>query len=106
MIGITSRENLEYLKSLGVHEVIDYKREDEVTGVDALIDLVGGETLSRSYSVMKKGGVLATTVQPIDESAAKRAGIRTVHVVMKRNAADLSELTRLVQEGAFKPRVS
>jgi len=66
---------------------------------------VGGETLARSYAVVKKGGVLATTVQPIDESAANRAGIRAVHVVMRRNAADLAELARLVERGAIKPRL-
>ena len=48
-----------------------------------VVDLVDGETPSRSYAVAKKGGVLATTVQPIDESAAKRAGIRAIQVVMK-----------------------
>ena len=90
------------------NEVIDYKREhfeDKVTAMDAVVDLVGGETLARSYAVVKKGGTLATTVQPIDESAAKRAGIRAVHVVMTRNAADLTELARLVENGVVKPRL-
>lgn len=108
VIGTAAEADIEYLKSLGVEEVIDYKREDfedKVTGVDAVIDLVGGETLSRSYAVVKRGGVLATTVQPIDESAAKRAGIRAVQVIMKRNATDLEELARLVEKGALKPRL-
>jgi len=93
---------------LGIDEVVDYKRErfeDKAAGTDAVIDLVGGETLARSYAVVKKGGVLATTVQPIDESAAKRAGIRAVQVIMKRNAADLAELARLVEKGVLRPRL-
>ncbi len=108
VIGTAAAEDIEYLKSLRVKEVIDYKRdrfEDKISGVDAVVDLVGGETLSRSYAVIKKGGVLATTVQPIDESAAKRVGIRAVQVIMKRNAADLAELARLVEKGALKPRL-
>jgi NADPH:quinone reductase-like Zn-dependent oxidoreductase len=108
VIGTASGADIEYLKSLGVDEVVDYKRdrfEDKATGIDAVVDLVGGETLARSYAVVKKGGVLATTVQPIDESAAKRAGIRAVQVIMTRKAADLAELARLVQEGALKPRL-
>jgi NADPH:quinone reductase-like Zn-dependent oxidoreductase len=94
---------------LGLDEVIDYQHErfeDKAAGVDAVVDLVGGDTLARSYAVAKKGGVLATTVQPIDESAAKRAGIRAVQVIMKRNAADLAELASLVEKGAVKPRLS
>jgi hypothetical protein len=53
--------------------------------MNAVVDLVGGETLRRSYVVVKKGGVLATIVQPIDESAAKRARIRAIqHEVILR----------------------
>ena len=107
VIGTASEGDIEYLKSLAVDEIVDYKREpfeDKATGVDAVVDLVGGETLARSYSVVKKGGVLATTVQPIDQSAATRVGIRAVQVIMKRNAADLAELARLVEKGALKPR--
>lgn len=108
VIGTATGVDIEYLKSLGVDEIIDYKRErfeDKASGVDAVVDLVGGETLARSYSVVKKGGVLATTVQPIDETAAKRAGIRAVQVIMRHNAADLAELARLVEKGAVKPRL-
>jgi NADPH:quinone reductase-like Zn-dependent oxidoreductase len=108
VVGTATGADITYLKSLGVDKVIDYTRdrfEAKATGMDAAVDLVGGDTLSRSYAVVKKGGVLATTVQPIDESAAKRAGIRAVQVVMTRNAADLAELARLVEEGALKPRL-
>jgi len=70
-----------------------------------VIDLVGGDTLNRSYAVVKKGGVIASTVQALDESRARNTGLRAVHVVMKRSAADLTELSRLVQQGIVKPRV-
>jgi NADPH:quinone reductase-like Zn-dependent oxidoreductase len=108
VVGTATGTDIEYLKSLGVDEVIDYRRErfeGKATEMDAVVDLVGGETLSRSYAVVKKGGVLATTVQQIDESAAKRTGIRAVQVLMKRNAADLAELARLVEKGRLKPRL-
>jgi NADPH:quinone reductase-like Zn-dependent oxidoreductase len=109
VIGTATGPDLDYLKSLHVDEVIDFKRErfeEKAGGVDAVVDLVGGETLARSYAVVKKGGVLVTTVQPVDESAAKQAGIRAVQMFMKRNAADLAELSRLVEKGAVKPRLS
>lgn len=109
VIGTATGPDLDYLKSLHVDEVIDFKRErfeEKAGGVDAVVDLVGGETLARSYAVVKKGGVLVTTVQPVDESAAKQAGVRAVQMFMKRNAADLAELARLVEKGAVKPRLS
>ena len=108
VIGTATGSDIAYLKSAGIDEVVDYNREsfeNKATGIDAVIDLVGGETLARSYSVIKKGGVLATTVGPLDESAANMAGIRAVQVIMKRNSADLAELAQLVEKGALKPRL-
>ena len=108
VIGTAGNADIEYLKSLGLDEVIDYQRErfeDKAAGVDAVVDLVGGDTLARSYAVVENGGVLASTVQAIDESAAKRTGIHAVQVIMKRDAADLAELASLVEEGAIKPRL-
>jgi NADPH:quinone reductase-like Zn-dependent oxidoreductase len=108
VVGSASGEDMDYLKSIGVDDVIDFARErfeEKVSEADAVVDLVGGETLKRSYDVVKPGGTLVTTVQPIDESEAKRAGIRAVHVVMRRNAADLAELAKLVESGAVTPRL-
>jgi NADPH:quinone reductase-like Zn-dependent oxidoreductase len=34
--------------------------ENKANGMDVVVDLVDGETPSRSYAVAKKGGVLAT----------------------------------------------
>jgi NADPH:quinone reductase-like Zn-dependent oxidoreductase len=104
----TGADDIAYLTSLGVEQVIDFKKErfeEQAHGADAVVDLVGGDTLARSYAVVKKGGVVATTVQPIDEAAAKQAGIRAVQVLMKRSAADLHELARLVDQGHLKPRL-
>jgi NADPH:quinone reductase-like Zn-dependent oxidoreductase len=109
VIGTASGTDIEYLKSIGIEDAIDYERErfeQKVNNVDAVVDLVGGETLARSYGVVKRGGVLATTVQPIDDAVASRAGIRAVHVVMRRGAADLAELANLVQKGTVKPRLA
>jgi NADPH:quinone reductase-like Zn-dependent oxidoreductase len=109
VIGTASGADIEYLKSLDVDDIVDYKRErfeDKAGGVDAVVDLVGGDTLARSYAVVKRGGVLVTTVQPVDESVAKQAGIRAVQMFMKRNAADLAELAALVEKAGVQPRLA
>ena len=108
VVGTATGDDIKYLQSIRVDEIIDYKKEhfdNKVRNADGVVDLVGGETLTRSYTVVKKGGVLVTTVQPVDQSAATKAGIRGVHIVMKRNAADLGEIARLVEKGAVKPRL-
>jgi NADPH:quinone reductase-like Zn-dependent oxidoreductase len=109
VIGTASDQDVSYLKSLGVEQVIDYKHErfeEKAHEIDAVVDLVGGDTLARSYSIVKKGGTLVSTVQQIDESAAKQAGISGSSFVMKRNAPDLAEMAKLVDQGVVKPRVS
>jgi len=108
VIGTASGEDLVYLRALGHVQVIDYKQErfEGVGQVDAVLDLIGGETATRSYAVVKKGGVMVSTVGAANAELAARAGIRGVNVTMKRSAADLSELAGLVERGDVKPRMA
>ena len=104
----TGAEDIQYLKSIGTDQIIDFKQErfeEKVHDVDAVVDLVGGDTQKRSFAVLKKGSIIISTVQPVDESAAKQAGVRGQLIVMQRNASDLRELASLVEKGAVKPRL-
>lgn len=102
-----SGEDAVYLRSLGDIQVLDYKQErfEAVGQVDAVLDLIGGETSTRSYALVKKGGVLVSTVGAADAELAARAEIRCANVVMKRSAADLLELARLVEASDVTPRM-
>lgn len=106
VIANAASRDAAYLRDLGVAQVIDHhteRFEDRVKGVDAVIDLVGGDPLARSLAVLRKGGVVATTVGPLDPAGTTRHGVRAVHIVMQKNAPDLEELARLVDEGILKP---
>ena len=107
VIGTAAGEDVEYLRSLGHVQVVDYKNErfETVGQVDAVLDLIGGETATRSVAVVKKGGVLVSTVGGANAELAARAGIHGVNMVSKGNAADLSELAGLVERGDVKPRM-
>jgi NADPH:quinone reductase-like Zn-dependent oxidoreductase len=107
VIGTASGEDVVYLRALGHVQVVDYKQErfETVGQVDAVLDLVGGETATRSLAVIKKGGVLVSTVGAANAELAAQAGIRAVNMVSHGNAADLSELARLVEHGDVKPRM-
>jgi NADPH:quinone reductase-like Zn-dependent oxidoreductase len=107
VIATASSENESYVRGLGADQVVDYRKvrfEDVVRDVDAVLDLIGGDTQKRSLGVLKPGGVLATTVglpSPPSESAARR--VRTTSYVIEPNAARLTEMARLIDEGALKP---
>jgi NADPH:quinone reductase-like Zn-dependent oxidoreductase len=107
VIGTGSDEDIVYLRSLGHVQVVDYKHErfEAVGLVDAVLDLIGGETATRSFAVVKKGGVMVSTVGGANAELAAQAGIRAVNMVSKGNAADLSELAGFVDRGDVKPRM-
>src|SRR5579864_8876198 len=107
VIGTATGEDIAYLRTLGHVQVVDYKQErfEAVGQVDAVLDLIGGETATRSFAIVKKGGVIVSTVGAANAELAARAGIRGVNMVSKGNAADLSELAGFVERGVLKPRM-
>jgi NADPH:quinone reductase-like Zn-dependent oxidoreductase len=109
IIATAAHRDFDYLKSLGAKQLIDYKKErfeTQIRNVDAAVDLVGGDTLARTYSVVKKGGIVVSTVEPTDETLTQHYGIQGSHIVMKRNASDLNELVKMVEKGILKPRIA
>ncbi|HLY10368.1 MAG TPA: NADP-dependent oxidoreductase [Planctomycetota bacterium] len=108
VMATASSEDLPELKQLGAYEVIDYKSErfeDRVKGVDAVVDLVGGETLARSYSVVKPGGIVVSIVGPPDQHQLQLKQIRGQFYRMQRDADDLKKLADLIHRGTLKVRV-
>jgi len=108
VIANASAEDSEYLKRIGAKQVIDYKTErfeDLVQNLDAVIDLVGGETAKRSYSVVKKDGILLSTVGAVDPKEAEKFGIRVESFLMKPDARELEKLANFFDQGIILPRV-
>ena len=67
VIATASARNRDFLHELGADEFIDYtttRFEDVVHDVDLVFDLVGGDTLQRSWQVIKLGGTLVSVVSP------------------------------------------
>ncbi len=61
VIGTASARNQDFLRELGTNEVIDYtstRFEDVLHDVDIVLDTIGGDTMERSWGVLKKGGLL------------------------------------------------
>src|SRR5437016_4332545 len=75
------RSSFDYLRSIGVDPVIDYRRErfeEKLRDIDVVLDPLGGETQARSWGVLKRGGMLINLIEDVDEKAARKAGVRTV----------------------------
>lgn len=76
--------DLERARSLGVSHPIDYRTqrfEDMARDMDFVFDTVGGETLKRSWSVVKRGGAIASLHVPPPAEALAAAGLRAPWIV-------------------------
>ncbi len=82
VITTASERNLDFAQQLGAEQVIDYRSvrfEESVRKVDfVLVDTDGGETLERSWAVLKAGGRWSsTTGRATSKLQACRWSIRT-----------------------------
>lgn len=109
VIGTASEKNLEFLKSIGADEVIDYKHqrfEDIVNNVDVVLDTVGGDTFERSWGVLKPGGFLVTTVASIPEGEPEKRGKHAKRVATQSNGKELAQIAAIIDEREIKPIVT
>lgn len=109
VFATASDADIDYLKRLGVKEIINFQKErfeDRVNDVDVVLDLVGGDVLRRSFEVVKRGGIVASTVGPFDEKLAKDKGVRMVSFLAQQNSEDLDSMIRLVEQKVLKPRIN
>ncbi|MCY0146170.1 NADP-dependent oxidoreductase [Hoeflea sp. G2-23] len=102
----TSDKNADLVRSLGADKVIDYKTEkfDELlSDYDVVFDMMGGETMNRSFKVLKKGGVLVSIKGQDSEGNAEKHGVRFEAFFMSPDGAQLAELSALIEAGTVKP---
>ncbi len=109
VIATTSTANLDVVRSLGADEVVDYSAsrfEDTVRDVDVVLDTVGGDVTDRSWSVLRKGGILVSAAGMPQPERAEQHGVRTSGVQAPPAIRPiLDQLAALVVEGRLKPLV-
>ncbi|HEX7734327.1 MAG TPA: NADP-dependent oxidoreductase [Ktedonobacteraceae bacterium] len=107
VIATASARNRDFLRELGASAVIDYtttRFEEVVHGVDLVFDLVGGDTLVRSWQVVKPGGVLVSVVSPRPSFAeAKAHDVRPVWFIVEPNREQLIQIGALIDAGQIRP---
>lgn len=125
-----SASNKDLVTSLGADVVIDYRKdafEKAISGYDAVLNSLDGETLEKSLDVLKPGGHLISISGPPDPVFAKQQGLnwalqlvvrlisssirrkakaRQVNysfLFMKADGAQLRKITTLLEAGTIKP---
>lgn len=103
-----SKNDTEYVKSLGADEVIDFKSEafeEKLKDFDAVFDTVGGETQEKSFKVLKTGGILVSMVGQPNTELAKSKDIKAIGQATDITPERLSRLTALIESQKVKPQV-
>jgi NADPH:quinone reductase-like Zn-dependent oxidoreductase len=109
VVATASAANLDFLRELGAHRVIDYRadRFEDVAGEqDVVIDLIGNvadDTGSRSLQVLRRGGMLVnapTGSWPTMAEEAGAAGVRATGYNVAPDAGILAVIARLIDDGA------
>lgn len=103
-------DDQDLIRRLGADIAIDYKGqrfEDIAQDMDCVFDLVDGETRDRSWSVIKAGGILVSTLSEPDADTAKAHGVRAApHWLARPNTVQLGAIGDLVASGVVSVTVA
>jgi NADPH:quinone reductase-like Zn-dependent oxidoreductase len=109
VIGTAVAKDIDFVQQLGADEVIDYQKkrfDDFVSNVDIVLDVIGGETQERSWKILKKGGILISTVGIASKDAPEKYGVRAKAFVAHPDGGQLAQIAVLIDSGKLKPVVS
>jgi NADPH:quinone reductase-like Zn-dependent oxidoreductase len=129
-VATTARtKDVDKVQSLGADEVIDFTTTDfadVLSGYDVVLDSLGPESLEKSLTVLKPGGLAISVVGPPDAAfatqlgmplfkpvmaalsrkvrgRAKKLGVRYSFFFMKASGAQLEKLAALYDNGTLRP---
>jgi len=108
VITTASAKDLTYARGLGADGVIDYRArqfEEQVKDIDAVLDTVGGETLGRSYGVLKRGGILVSAAARPSKEKAEQHGVRALFFLVEVTTERLRKIAELIDAGGLKTEV-
>ncbi len=127
----TSTKNLDFVRSLGADEVVDYTKEqldDRVRDLDMVLDTLGYASEIASLGLVKRGGIVVGVAGLPDVAFARanlaaplvpaiwfmtrkrrraeaRTGSRFAWIFMRPDADQLAEIARWIDAGTLRPIV-
>jgi NADPH:quinone reductase-like Zn-dependent oxidoreductase len=107
-IATAGTRDVDYVRGLGADKVVDYQKqrfEDEVRDADAVLDLVGGETQTRSFQILRPGGKLISTVSQPDQDQATQYGMTAAFFLVEVTTERLRKIATLIDAGEIETRI-
>ena len=114
VVAVAGLESEDFVRGLGADEFIDY-RSGAVAGdvtraaggtVDALLDLVGGEQLEAFAALVRDGGRIVSTLEPVGPHRWAERSIRSRFLYVRPDGDQLAELVGRRGRGELQVRLS
>ena len=109
VITTSSAANLDFLRGLGADQTIAYtttRFEDVLRDIDVVLDAVGGDTVERSWPVLRQGGAMISVTTPIPEDQLREHGVRGGFFIVEPDREQLEEMAKLIDSGSLKAIVA
>ncbi|WP_371619886.1 NADP-dependent oxidoreductase [Streptomyces sp. NBC_00454] len=112
VIGTASAAKHAFVRSLGADEVIDYRTTDfaeVVSGMDVVVDTIGGTYGPRSLRTLRPGGIVVSLASPDEAALAEEAaalGVRAVFMAVEADHAGMREIAALAERGELRPHIA
>jgi NADPH:quinone reductase-like Zn-dependent oxidoreductase len=106
VITTCSAANVDYVRSLGADQVIDYNAQNftrEVSGCDAVFDTVGGDVAKQSYAVLKPGGRAAFIASGAEAPKPDRSDVTGLRPPVPRSRKAMERIAEVYAAGGVKP---
>jgi NADPH:quinone reductase-like Zn-dependent oxidoreductase len=98
VVSTASARNLAFVSDLGAEQVFDYQTtrfDEELSEIDVVFDTVGGETLQRSWGVLKPGGRMITIAAESEATADDR--VKQAFFIVEPNHEQLTRIGKLLE---------
>jgi NADPH:quinone reductase-like Zn-dependent oxidoreductase len=108
VIATARQSKAAVVQHLGAECVVDLSQErlEDIPQVDAVLNLIGGDTVAASYALVKRGGVAVTSNRPPIAEEAQRLGIEAAFVETNVSTDGLNSFASLITQGTIKPQIA
>jgi NADPH:quinone reductase-like Zn-dependent oxidoreductase len=105
VIGTARAAKHEWLRKLGADEVIDYttdRFEEQISDIDVVVDLIGGEVSIRSLDTLRPGGTIVAVPSGVSGDLQEQAtarGFTAIPFLVEPDGPALTRIARLIDDG-------
>jgi alcohol dehydrogenase len=103
-----STDDRQFVENLGADEIVDYQTqpfEELLHDYDAVFDTIGGETYTKSFRVLRKGGIIVSMLEQPNAELMEHHGAKAISQFTQVNRERLIKLAQWVDQNNIRVNV-